>query len=119
MVTLPTQAPQAGSGRLIEAMTMQPEVEWCFEFFLMSALPESDLAGLADDLQMSAVQWAEDRELGIGGGFRVRTYPNRTVARYLFGLCAGQEGQQIEPKTAEELMTHLRSFATDHGLTAC
>ena len=93
--------------------------EWCFEFDVTASEPIP--RSVADDLLcVEAIGWAEDRKLGIGGGYRPASPEVGGAAltwRYQFGLCVQADGLTIPVPQAAELRRLLSEWCESHGLS--
>lgn len=98
---------------------MDSPEEWKFEFSVSA--PEPISYQMMDDLMwLEAVAWAENRQLGIGGGFRPasnRPVDSDRVWHFGFGLCIQQEGQLIPRSSAHALFELLVAWCKDHNLS--
>jgi hypothetical protein len=95
--------------------SMNGFAEWCFELVAFSSLPEDEHNRLADILLMTAVKWAEEKKLGVGGGFRTQRTKNGFFSIYEFGLSATQDNQFITITETDSLLVLLRSTSTNLG----
>lgn len=86
-----------------------------FEFVLFSNLSEGQHRRRAEELHMAAVQWAEERSLGIGGGLRVQSLKGGALSRHRFGLCVTLDNHFVDFHHAQSLFAHLRSMAYAAG----
>jgi hypothetical protein len=92
--------------------------EWRFSFSVSSTEPIPEQ--LMDSLLLGiAIPWAEQHELGIGGGFRPAAGTQEDAVRrwnFRFGLCITRAGQQIPRHQARELLDLLRCWCQERGL---
>ena len=91
--------------------------EWAFRFQLI--LPYRDLdkgEEIAEILLVNEISpWAEERSLGIGGGFKRPVVDGSEIkVSFDFGLCGTETGHLIEKATAGELMDFIHHFSTTH-----
>jgi hypothetical protein len=92
--------------------------EWCFEFVVaaMTPIPRSVIDALLDE----AMEWAEARALGIGGGYRPVTPEVAAAAttwRFQFGLCIQASDLLIPDAQAAELCDLLRTWCNSRRLS--
>ena len=92
---------------------MNRAIEWCFEFSACSKFSANKHRRLAENLHTAAVEWAEQRSLGIGGGFKEDKTKSEGHSYHKFGLTIIQENQYIDLDSAQELFVYLRVFARD------
>lgn len=91
--------------------------EWKFEFSVSAAdlIPRR----MIDDLLLlEAVPWAEERNLGIGGGFWSGSGTLKTSDRlwhFSFGLCIQGIGVLISRSQAEELFGRIVDWCRARG----
>jgi hypothetical protein len=93
--------------------------EWKFEFSVSA--PEPIPYQMMDDLMwLEAVPWAENRRLGIGGGFgpaAKRLVDSDRLWHFSFGLSVQQGGQLIPRSLAYELFEALTVWCKDRNLS--
>jgi hypothetical protein len=90
--------------------------EWMFRPVLVpddqvNQLPRS----FAEEALLHAVRWAEQQNLGVGGGFRQTVLEG--YWRLEFGLCATAPNQTVSQLEAQELLESLRQFCAEHGVS--
>ena len=91
-------------------------VEWAFRFGVIGDVVTLDrLEGIGEELLRAATAWAEQRDLGIGGGFGVEDTLEGLVCRFEFGLTATRDGQIIQRSDADALMAFISHMATARG----
>lgn len=99
------------SSRVLDAL-----VEWAFRFGVIGDVVTPDrLEGVGEELLSAATAWAEQRDLGIGGGFGTEGTSEGLVCRFEFGLTATRDGQFIQRSDAEALMGFISHMATTRG----
>lgn len=91
---------------------MKEQIEWAFRFRLSgdSIVPE-DIEAIANELFRYATAWAEQRDLGVGGGFDVEETLEGAICSFRFGLTATRDGQVVEESEAEGLMAFVSHVA--------
>lgn len=97
-------------------MTADPQrlAEWAFRFAVDTREPVA--ASRLDDLLATAIQWAEPRSLGIGGGFRARSGTQAcSLWDFDFGLCVTLDDRLIPYAQARELLDVLQRWCAERG----
>ncbi len=94
---------------------MQSLPEWCFTFTVVSRHVSDGLKVISESLIDEAIAWAERRELGIGGGYKVSGKAGCKSSMFRFGLTITEDRQSISHQTAADLFAHLQSAARDRG----
>ena len=92
--------------------------EWCYEFDVTAPtpIPRPDVDALLDE----AIEWAEARALGIGGGYQPTSpeVAGGAVAwRFRFGLCIQAADRLIPESQAAELRESLRGWCESRRLS--
>ena len=97
---------------------MNALAEWEFDFDVTGSGPIPQQ--LMDDLMwLVAVPWAEERDLGIGGGFgpsAQRPVDADVLWHFGFGLCGQGDGRLIPRAEAGELFAVLDRWCRERGL---
>lgn len=91
--------------------------EWKFEFSVSAADPIPRRM-MEDLLCLEALPWAEERDLGIGGGFRSSSGTLKMSDHrwhYSFGLCVQGVGLLIPRSQAEELFAKIVGWCRARG----
>lgn len=89
--------------------------EWSFTFVLGPNQESFGLREISEKILDEAIGWAEQRNLGIGGGFKIKDEANLQKSEFHFGLTTVEDGQLISHQSAADLFSHLKNAATCHG----
>jgi hypothetical protein len=87
--------------------------EWCFEFSLFTGQDNS--TDSPESLLDKAIEWAEERDWGVGGGYSPKKNTDETQWFFRFGLCINISEQLISEASALNLLSELRKFSVTKG----
>ncbi len=91
-------------------------IEWAYRFDVYGdALTADRLEGVGEELLQGATVWAEQRDLGVGGGYTVEGTSEGLICRFEFGLTATSDEQLIRRSVAEDLLAHISDMAVQRG----
>ncbi|MCA9073111.1 MAG: hypothetical protein KDA84_29515 [Planctomycetaceae bacterium] len=103
---------------LMSGEKMEPIEEWEFQFTVTSHHQRDEHRQRAEALIENAIEWAEERNLGIGGfGLKQRREYGVTIGQFQFGLTITEAGQTISPEFARRLFEYLIVAGNDLELT--
>jgi len=95
-------------------------VQWLIEWsFVLVGKPKGNgknIGKISELIIDEAISWAEDRQLGIGGGYKISKPPESQLVFFKFGLTATRANQLISIETAKELLSHIKSLADKNGV---
>ncbi|MFM8930783.1 MAG: hypothetical protein ACKOS8_02765 [Gemmataceae bacterium] len=94
---------------------MQSLPEWSFTFTIFSSREPDCLKQISEKIMDEAIGWAEQRQLGIGGGYKISDGTGSQKSVFNFGLTITVDGHSISHQTAADLFAFLQSAVIDRG----
>ena len=88
--------------------------EWSFTFVIGPKQESLGLREISEKILDKAISWAEQRKLGIGGGYKIKDDASCQKSEFNFGLTNVEDNRLISYQSAAELFSHMKNAATGH-----